>query len=89
MYPIHVRSVALVLSLSMGRISPQLHVSFDPLFTTINGCGGNLFLTRYWKVMCECIKGKKLVFVHYEKHDSLSTFIYPSDKGINTIENSP
>jgi hypothetical protein len=33
--PIHARSVALVLNIDTGRVSPQYHVQFDPSFQTI------------------------------------------------------
>jgi hypothetical protein len=33
--PQHARSVALVLSLSTGNVSPQYHVQFDDLFETV------------------------------------------------------
>ena len=48
MYPIYARTVALTLIMSTGRVSTQLHVAFDPSFTTINRRDGNLFLPREW-----------------------------------------
>ena len=33
--PQHVRSVALVLNLQTGHVSPQFHVRYDPTFSTI------------------------------------------------------
>ena len=76
MSPIHVWTVALVLTLSTGRVSPQFHLSFDPSFTTINGCDGNIFPPSYWQAMCGFIKGNKLMFMHSEQHDPSSTFIF-------------
>ena len=58
MSPINMRSVALVISLSTGRVSPQFHVAFYPYFTTINGCDGNIFPPIYWQAICGFIKGK-------------------------------
>eukprot|EP00978_Attheya_sp_CCMP212_P015750 scaffold40797_cov63-Attheya_sp.AAC.7 len=39
--PQHLRSVALVLSLSTGLLSPQFHVEFDDLFETVGKRAGN------------------------------------------------
>ena len=39
---IHASTVALLLSLLTGRVSPQLHIAVLTSFTTINGCDGNL-----------------------------------------------
>ena len=75
MSPIHIIKVTLVLSLSTGRVLPQLHVAFDPSFTTINGRNGNIFPLRYWQTMCGFRKGKKYLYVHFEQHDPSSTFI--------------
>jgi hypothetical protein len=35
--PLHVRSIALILNLETGLVSPQFHVAFDDLFETIPG----------------------------------------------------
>ena len=88
MSPIHARTVALVLSLSTGRVSPQFHVALDPSFTTINGHYGNLIPPRYWKDMCGFIKVKKLLFMHSEQHDPSSAFISPLDQGTTTSDNT-
>ena len=45
---IHARIVALVLRLSMRRVSPHFHVEFDPYFTTINVSDGNIVPPSYW-----------------------------------------
>jgi hypothetical protein len=34
--PLHACSIALVLNLATGRVSPQYHVVFDPAFSTIS-----------------------------------------------------
>ena len=69
MYPIYASKLALVLSLSTVRLSPQFHVSFDTYFTTINGNDGNSVPLRYWQAMCGITKVDKLVFMHSEHHD--------------------
>ena len=89
MYPINARPVALVRSLSLGRVSPQFHVEFYPYFATINGCNGNLVPLSYCQAMCGFVKGKKSVFVNSEKHDPSTTFIYPPDQGCTISENIP
>ena len=84
MYPIHASTVALVLSLSMVRVSPQSFVAFDTSFTTISGSDGNRVPTSYWHAMCVFMKGYKSAFVHYEQHDPSSIFISPSDQDFTT-----
>ena len=69
MTPIHVIKLSLLLILSMGIVWTQLHVAFYPSLTTINGRDLNRVPTRYWTAMCGFVKGKKLLFVHYEKYD--------------------
>jgi hypothetical protein len=34
--PVHARSVALILNIQTGLVSPQFHVAFDDLFETVN-----------------------------------------------------
>ena len=34
--PLHARSVALVLNIKTGIVSPQFHVAFDDMFETVN-----------------------------------------------------
>ena len=47
MSQIHARIVALVLSVSTVKISPQFHVTLDTFFATINVCGGYIVTPRY------------------------------------------
>ena len=46
--PQHARSVALVLNLQTGHISPQFHVAFDPSFQTVKSTFGGLPLEVQW-----------------------------------------
>jgi len=48
----HARSVALVLNMETGHISPQFHVTFDPKFETIRGSLGNISPESKWQVEC-------------------------------------
>lgn len=48
----HARSVALVLNLKTGHVSPQFHVSFDSKFETVRGSLGNLSPPSDWQKMC-------------------------------------
>jgi Reverse transcriptase (RNA-dependent DNA polymerase)/GAG-pre-integrase domain len=48
----HARSVALVLNLKTGHVSPQFHVSFDSKFETVRGSLGNLSPPSEWQKMC-------------------------------------
>ena len=59
MSPIHVSKVALVLSLSTGRVSPQFYVEFDPSFVTINGHYANIVSPSYQQAVCALKKGNK------------------------------
>ena len=89
MSTINARTLALINSLSTGRVSPKFHVTFDLSITTTNGIDVNIFPPSYWQAMCGLIKGNKPVFVHYEQHYTSYTFIYPSDQGRTTSDNYP
>ncbi len=48
--PLHARSVALVLNLITGRVSPQFHVVLDPTFSSVNGQDGSSPPPCHWQV---------------------------------------
>jgi hypothetical protein len=48
----HARTVALVLNLNTGHVSPQFHVKFDPRFESVRGSLGNLALPSEWQEEC-------------------------------------
>ena len=50
--PQHARSVALVLNLETGHVSPQFHVVFDPSFQTIKRSFGGKPPKSYWQDKC-------------------------------------
>jgi hypothetical protein len=49
--PQHSRSVALVLSLTTGLVSPQFHVQFDDLFETVGRRAGNPVMISKWQAL--------------------------------------
>ncbi len=56
--PNHARSVALVLNLKTGRVSPQYHVRFDPSFKSVDKASGNKVPSSLWQVACGFRKGR-------------------------------
>ena len=50
--PFHARSVALVLNISTGRVSPQYHVQFDPGFYTVRKMFGGQPTPSLWQAIC-------------------------------------
>jgi hypothetical protein len=48
----HARSVALILNLKTGHVSPQFHVTFDPKFETVRQSMGNLSPPSEWQKIC-------------------------------------
>ncbi len=48
----HARSVALVLNLKTGHVSPQFHVTFDPKFEAVRQSLGNLSPSSGWQKLC-------------------------------------
>ena len=50
--PVHARSVALVLNLQTGTVSPQFHVTFDPFFQTVKKTYDGLPLVINWQQAC-------------------------------------
>eukprot|EP00978_Attheya_sp_CCMP212_P047663 scaffold422969_cov45-Attheya_sp.AAC.1 len=51
MSPQHARSVALVLNIKTGLVSPQFHVEFDDLFETVSEKAGNRQVDSKWQVL--------------------------------------
>ena len=50
--PLHAATVALVLNLQTGRVSPQFHVQFDPAFQTVNPAFGGTSPDSNWQAIC-------------------------------------
>ena len=50
--PLHARSIALVLNLKTGRVSPQFHVALDPAFSTVSGRDGSPPPVSLWQLQC-------------------------------------
>jgi hypothetical protein len=50
--PSHARSVALVLNLATGRVSPQYHVVFDPAFSTVSELCQEPLPKSDWQRVC-------------------------------------
>ena len=51
MSPQHARSVALVLNIKTGLVSPQFHVEFDDLFERVSEKAGNKQVDSRWQVL--------------------------------------
>ena len=50
--PFHARSVALVLNINTGRVSPQFHVQFDPSFQTVKESFEGTSPPIQWQAVC-------------------------------------
>jgi hypothetical protein len=48
----HACTVALVLNLKTGHVSPQFHVTFDPKFETVRHSLGNFSPPSEWQKLC-------------------------------------
>ena len=55
--PYHARSIALVLNITTGRVSPQFHVKFDPTFQTMRKSFGGKSPPVQWKKICGFERG--------------------------------
>ena len=74
----HARSVALVLNLDTGLVSPQFHVKFDEFFETVNNSDNNY--PNRWKVLTHFKKGACL-------NDKLLEDNHAIPKGHQILEN--
>ena len=54
--PFHARSVALVLNIDTGRVSPQFHVKFDPCFQTMKASFGGKSPAVHWQEVCGFVR---------------------------------
>ena len=80
--PIHARSIALVLNIATGRVSPQFHVKFDPSFATVNVAEGNHVPKATWRVSCGFQRGKSILKVENRAGiDTAPEFIQAADTG--------
>ena len=52
--PMHAKTVALVLNLTTGLVSPQFHIKYDDFFETVNKSEFNLPIE--WKTKCQFVK---------------------------------
>jgi len=50
--PSHARTVALILNLQTGYVSPQFHVKMDPKFETVRKAFGNVVPPSMWQEAC-------------------------------------
>ena len=75
--PIHARSVALVMDIEKGYVSPQFHVQFDPSFGSVAWDSGNIVPKSYWQVACKFIRSRSSLHLIGQKagKDDPATFI--------------
>ena len=59
--PHHARSVALVLNLKTGHVSPQFHVMFDPSFQTVKSSFGGGSPVSLWQTVCGFVEGDEAI----------------------------
>ena len=57
--PFHARSVALVLNINTGRVSPQFHVQFDPSFQTVKESFEGTSPSILWQAVCGFAKASE------------------------------
>ena len=57
-FSIPTRSIALVLNLTTGRVSPQFHVQFDPSFQTLKKSFGGKSPPSHWQAVCGFSNGR-------------------------------
>jgi hypothetical protein len=78
----HTRSVALVLSLKMGLVSPQYHIIFDLSFRTVHPDQSNQVPKSQWQKKCGFIGPMTQAAVQGNQIMDESRFISPTDAAI-------
>ena len=78
----HARSVALVLSLSTGFVSPQYHVVFDPSFRTVHPSQSNQVPKCEWQTKCGFDKQGPREVLQGNQIEEEPQFISPTDVSI-------
>jgi len=78
----HARSVALVLSLSTGFVSPQYHVVFDPSFRTVHPSQSNQVPKCEWQTKCGFDKQGPREILQGNQIEEEPQFISPTDVSI-------
>ncbi len=78
--PNHAKSIALVLDIKTGRVSPQFHVRFDPSFGTVAKDSGNKVPNSLWQIAAGFKKGKSTLKLDSRAGKDVSpTFVGDSD----------
>ena len=80
--PMHARSVALVLSLSTGFVSPQYHVVFYPSFRTVHPSQSNQVPKCVWQTKCGFDKQGPREVLQGNQIEEEPQFISPTDISI-------
>ena len=78
----HARSVALVLSLETGLVSPQFHIVFDPSFRTVHPDQSNQVPTSQWQKKCGFIGPASRREIQGNQITDEPHFISPTDVAI-------
>jgi hypothetical protein len=76
--PSHACSIALVLNLATGRVSPQYHVVFDPAFSTVSELSQEPLPKSDWQRVCG-FQGKTSRAERARPADDLLIYIDPAD----------
>ena len=88
--PVHARSVALVLNLETGRVSPQFHVQFDPSFSSVMPGSGNSVPRSTWQAAAGLVSSQSsFKLMDRTTHHTEEVFIGDSDTPAAMDEGEP
>ena len=95
--PMHAQSVALVLNLKTGRVSPQFHVKFDPSFQTVKKSYGEDVDESLWQKEAGFVEEESLsvqkdftkMRVQPEQPSTVNTIADDKDKQFPTDSDEP
>jgi Reverse transcriptase (RNA-dependent DNA polymerase) len=85
--PRHARSVALILNLSSGHVSPQFHVKYDDLFETLRPSAGNVLPESRWQAAVGLANTKKLG--RRGSSPDAETAVIPESEQVHWVESGP
>jgi hypothetical protein len=73
--PSHFRSVALILDIDMGLVSPQFHIKLDPLFQTVKGDTQQESHKSLWQIKSGFVLQKDIHTVNKKRARPTSKFV--------------
>jgi len=86
--PQHAKSVALVLSLKTGLVSPQFHCQFDDTFETVKGLDASLLPVSQWQEKAYFVEAEEATQQMMNEEPTIPTLLQAADINLPSVPTS-